>query len=95
MADHPADIKRLTSIPYLAVVVLSSDLTADTIRKFAKYAAAGLERYWIIDPEGPVVIVYHLEGSVYVEQARHGPGTTVDLDVGPARVTFDPADLLR
>jgi Uma2 family endonuclease len=92
--DHPSDIKRLTSTPYLAVEVLSTDRTADTIRKFAKYAAAGLERYWIIDPEGPVIIVYALEDGVYVEQARHGPGTLVEFDVGPVRVTLDPADLL-
>jgi Uma2 family endonuclease len=94
VVDRPSDIKRFTGTPHLAVEVLSSDRAADTIRKFAKYAAAGLERYWIIDPEGPVIIVYHLTGGVYVEQARHGPGTTVDLDIGPAHVTLDPADLL-
>jgi Uma2 family endonuclease len=92
--DQPFDIKRLTSTPHLAVEVLSSDRAADTIRKFSKYSAAGLERYWIIDPEGPVVIVYQLEGGVYVEQARHGPGTTVELDLGVATVTLDPADLV-
>jgi Uma2 family endonuclease len=92
--DHPSDIRRLTGTPYLAVEVLSTDRTADTIRKFAKYAAAGLERRWIIDPEGPVIIVYHLRGGVYVEQARHGPGAEVELEVGPTRVTLDPADLL-
>jgi Uma2 family endonuclease len=93
--NRPSDIKRLTGTPYLAVEVLSTDRTADSIRKFAKYAAAGLERYWIIDPEGPVIVVYQLEGAVYVEQGRHGPGAEVSLDVGPATVTLDPADLLR
>jgi Uma2 family endonuclease len=92
--DHPSDIKRLIGIPYLAVEVLSTDRAADSIRKFAKYAAAGLERYWIIDPDGPVIIVYNLTGAVYVEQARHGPGAEVELDVGPTRVTLDPGDLL-
>jgi hypothetical protein len=42
-----------------------------------------------------VIIVYALEGGVYVEQARHGPGTAVEFDIGPASVTLDPADLLR
>jgi Uma2 family endonuclease len=92
--DDPADIKRLTTIPYLAVEVLSTDRAADTIRKFAKYAAAGLERYWIIDPEGPVIVEYHLEDEVYVERARHQPGTTAVLDIGVGSIELDPADLL-
>jgi Uma2 family endonuclease len=92
--DHPDDFKRLTGVPYLAVEVLSTDRSADTIRKFAKYAQTGLERYWIIDPDGPVIVVYHLEGEVYVEQARHRPGTTVELDIGVAMLALDPADLL-
>lgn len=92
--DLPEDKRRLTSIPYLAVEVLSTERGADTIRKFAKYAQAGLERYWIVDPEGPMIVVYHLEGSVYVEQARHEGGTTVELDIGPATLALDPAELL-
>lgn len=92
--DPPDDIQRLTAIPYLAVEVLSTDRAADTIRKFAKYAEAGLERYWIIDPEGPVIIVYELRDKVFVEQGRHEPGAEVELDIGPATVTLDPAELL-
>lgn len=91
--DDPTDIKRLTDVPYLAVQVLSTDRAADTIRKFAKYADAGLKRYWIVDPDGPVIIVYQLEGTVYVEQGRHRPGTTVELEIGPTSLTLDPADL--
>ncbi|NND02625.1 MAG: Uma2 family endonuclease, partial [Acidimicrobiia bacterium] len=67
---------------------------ADIVRKAHKYAAAGLERYWIIDPQGPVVIVYGLHQGVYVETARHLPGTEARLDVGPAEITIDPAELL-
>jgi Uma2 family endonuclease len=92
--DRPTDIKRLTDLPYLAVEVLSTERAADTIRKFAKYAAAGLERYWIIDPEGPVIVVYHLEDGVYVEQTRHQPGTRAELDIGVTTLVLDPADLL-
>jgi Uma2 family endonuclease len=86
--------KRLTALPHLLVEILSSDPARDIIRKAAKYAAAGLERYWIIDPDGPEIIVYKLVAGVLVEQARHGPGTTVTLDIGPATVSFDPADLI-
>jgi Uma2 family endonuclease len=41
---------RFTSTPHLVVEVLSSDPAADVVRKAAKYAAAGLPRYWVVDP---------------------------------------------
>lgn len=85
---------RLTADPHLVVEILSSDPAADMIRKAAKYAAAGLQRYWIIDPSGAVVIVYGLVDGVFVEQGRHGPGESVTLDTGAADVTFDPGSLL-
>lgn len=87
------DDRRLTALPYLVVEILSTDPAADIVRKAAKYAAAGLERYWIIDPAGPEIVVHRRVGDVLVEQARHGPGSHVTLDVGPSAVTLDPADL--
>ena len=92
--ERSSEDKRLTVVPQLAVEVLSSDRASDTIRKFAKYAAAGLERYWIIDPEGPVIIVYHLEGATYREVARHQPGVVAELEVGPAKLNLYPGTLL-
>ena len=85
---------RLTAMPHLAVEILSSDPARDVIRKTTKYAAAGLERYWIVDPDGPDITVYQLVDGVFAERGVHGPGTKVTLDVGPAQVTFDPAKLL-
>jgi Uma2 family endonuclease len=92
--DDTEEQVRLTAVPHLAVEVLSTDRATDMIRKAAKYAAAGLERYWIIDPEGPEVIVYEPVDGVFVERSRHGPRTTVTLDVGPCELTLDPAHLL-
>jgi Uma2 family endonuclease len=89
------DIRRLTTTPILVFEVRFSDPARDIVPKASKYAAAGLERYWMVDPDGPLVIVHELIGDVLVEQARHGPGTAVTLDVGVCTVTFDPADLLR
>ena len=86
--------KRFTGIPHLAVEILSSDPARDIIRKAAKYAAAGLPRYWIVDPEGPEVVEHRLVEGVLVETGRHTAGAPATLDVGPAEVTFDPADLL-
>lgn len=85
---------RLTTTPYLAVEVLSSDRTRDSIRKFAKYAQAGLERYWIIDPVGPEVIVYQLADDAYSEKSRHHPGHPATFDLGITQVTFDPVELV-
>jgi len=92
--DTTDETVRLTATPHLAVEILSTDPAADIIRKTAKYAAAGLERYWIIDPEGPEVIVYSNNDGALLEQGRHGPGTAATLDVGPTEITFDPAELL-
>jgi Uma2 family endonuclease len=92
--DDTGDNKRYTGTPHLVVEILSSDPARDIIRKATKYAAAGVERYWIIDPDGPQIRVYGLIETVYIEQGLHGPGTEVTLDVGPADVTFDPARLL-
>lgn len=89
------DIRRLTTTPILVVEVLSSDPARDIVRKASKYAAAGLERYWIVDPHGPLVVVHELVGDVLVERARYSPGTAVTLDVGVCTVMFDPAELLR
>jgi Uma2 family endonuclease len=85
----------LTAIPELAVEVLSTDRAADLVRKFAKYAGAGLARYWVIDPDGPELIVYQLSADgVYVETQRLGAADSGEVDVGPVRVTILPSDLL-
>jgi Uma2 family endonuclease len=85
---------RYTGVPHLVVEVLSTDRAADVIHKAHKYAEAGLPRYWIIDPDGPAVIEYHLRGGILVEVTRHGPGTPATLDIGVAGIPLDSADLL-
>lgn len=66
----------------LVVEVLSSEPARDLIRKLGKYAEAGLERYWVIDPEEPLLIVFGLENGTLVEQSRH-----------EGRCTFEVADV--
>ena len=62
----------------------------------AKYAAAGLPRYWIVDPAGPDLIAFELdtEGG-FREVGQFGSEDEVHLDIGPATVSFRPEDLLR
>lgn len=98
------DDRRLTTTPHLVVEVLSTDRARDIIRKATKYAAAGLERYWIVDPGEPgedrsggfpeLIVCRPIDG-VFVEQERYGPGAEITLEVTRhASVTFDPAILL-
>ena len=94
--DETDETKRLTATPYLAVEVLSTDRAADLIRKFSKYAAAGLQRYWIVDlneDAGVEVVTYELRDGVYVETGRHTGDTEVTLDAGPMKVTVQPTRL--
>ena len=102
--DDHGEQTRFTAVPHLVIEILSSDRARDIIRKARKYAAAGLERYWIVDPgepgeqtasQGPELIVNHLVEGAFAEQGSYHPGATVTLEVAPdATVTFDPAILL-
>jgi Uma2 family endonuclease len=94
--DATTEDKRLTATPHLAVEVLSTDRGADLIRKFRKYAEAGLPRYWIVDLDetGPEIVTYELRDGVFVETGRHRGDAAVTLDVGPMNVTFTPNALL-
>jgi Uma2 family endonuclease len=90
--DETDEEQRFTATPHLVVEILSTEPARDTIRKFAKYAEAGLPRYWIIDPDGPEIVVYELGEGVLVEVGRHTE--TARLDIGPVAVRIDPARLL-
>lgn len=78
---------RYTGTPVLAVEVLSSEPARDLIRKLGKYAEAGLESYWVIDPDEPLLIVFGLEDGTLVERARHEGRCT--LEVGDVTVEID------
>lgn len=85
---------RLTATPYLVVEILSADRSRDTVLKLAKYAAAGLPRYWIVDPDGPALTAYELDDAgAFRTVGEFGPGDEADLDTGPTRVRFRPRDL--
>lgn len=93
--DRTDEDVRYTGIPHLCIEVLSTDRGADLVRKFARYADAGLSRYWVIDLDIPEIIVFELgEGGGYREVTRLGGDETATLDIGPAQVTLSPAELL-
>jgi Uma2 family endonuclease len=79
---------RYTHTPYLAVEILSDDRGRDLIRKFHKYAEAGLPRYWIIDSEHLELTAYTLVDGTYVETQRGNEADRIAVDIGPATVVF-------
>jgi Uma2 family endonuclease len=95
VVDRTDEQVRYTGHPHLAVEVLSTDRASDLLRKAHKYAAVGLPRYWVIDPDGPEIVEFALvEGAVaYAEVGRHSGDEAVALDVGPGRVTLVPSQL--
>ena len=57
--------------------------------------AAGLPRFWVIDPDGPEILEYHLvpDATAYTEAARHLGSEPVTLDIDVATVTLIPDEL--
>ena len=94
--ERTGEQKRFTGTPVLAIEILSTDRPADLIRKARKYAAAGLPRYWVIDPDGPEIIEFELIAGEYAyrEAGRHSGPDPVTLHVGPATVTLVPDRLV-
>ena len=88
MVTPPTDEQvRFTGIPLLVVEILSTEPARDLFRKLRKYSEAGLERYWVIDPETPELIVFERRDGVLIETARH-TGSAM-LDIGVASVDVD------
>jgi Uma2 family endonuclease len=85
---------RFTGTPELAVEVLSSNRGDDLVWKSAKYAAAGLPRYWIVDPRDERLTAYVLVEGILTPTAVLGRGESADLDLGVATVRVDVDALL-
>ena len=89
------EVVRFTGMPLLIVEVLSSNRTDDLVVKASKYAALGLPRYWVVDPDEPVLDAYVLDGGTSRREAQVVAGRPVELPVGPVALTVDLAGLLR
>ena len=89
---HPvtSDEARFTGVPLLCAEITSTNWVNDLVLKRAKYAAAGLRDYWIVDRRENLLRQYQLHGDVLVETARSGDqgrselrfaGRSVDIDL--------------
>lgn len=95
---HPAtdEEARFTGLPVLVVEILSTNRSDDLVLKRAKYAAAGLPRYWIVDPDARTLRVLQLTDADYAEAAllRAADGGTVPVDLGVGTAWLRLADWL-
>ena len=60
----------------VAEVVSPDDPERDTVVKRADYAAAGIQEYWIVNPEEETITVLALEGASYREAGVYRRGDT-------------------
>jgi len=93
LADR-SDPRRFTGTPDLCVEVLSSNRRHDLVLKMTRYAAAGLPRYWIVDPRDRTLTTYVLEdGTFRPTEVLHDTDPPEQLDLGLARLVVDAAAL--
>jgi Uma2 family endonuclease len=78
----------------LVCEITSTNVGADRILKMHYYAEAGIPRYLIVDPEGPILELYRLDGDKYVTEASARPGERL-LFTAPVVAEIDPASLVQ
>jgi Uma2 family endonuclease len=87
---------RYTGIPVLVVEVLSTSPVRDLVVKMNKYAAYGLDRYWVLDPEKRELYVFARPGATFeLVQTVGAEPAEIDFGAGVARIDLAqiiPAD---
>jgi Uma2 family endonuclease len=86
--------RRVVKTPLLAVEVLSpSSVERDAIAKRRDYALAGLDHYWIVDPEGLRIMVYRRQRDELRQIAAASVNEELVIEE-PFAMTLRPAQLL-
>jgi Uma2 family endonuclease len=95
-ASLEADRKNLPADEVLLVaeVLSPSNAGIDLVQKRHDYAAAGIPRYWIVDPQAKTITVLALPGgaTVYKEEFVVRAGEPWQTD-SPYPLTVDPAEI--
>jgi Uma2 family endonuclease len=92
---RPVDLNTLViDAPSILLVceVTSTNAGTDRVLKMDCYAQAGIPRYLIVNPDGPVLELYRLDGDKYVPEASARPGERL-LFTEPVVAEIDPASL--
>jgi len=76
--------EQISGVPDLVIEVLSPGTwQTDRTEKFFEYARAGVQEYWMADPDEPAVEVYLLKEGAYTLLGKHGPGETARSELLP------------
>lgn len=76
------DRRGVHGAPELIIEILSeSTRRNDRLTKFKLYQQAGVQEYWIVDPESRVVSVYTLEDGAYHAAATYSASASVPVGV--------------
>ncbi|WP_020660955.1 Uma2 family endonuclease [Amycolatopsis benzoatilytica] len=87
--------KDLPAPPVLAVEVLSPSTTIhDLNTKKATYERLGVPSYWVIDPDGPELTVFELDGDGRYQQVAKAAGAQAFEAQRPFPVRVVPAALV-
>src|SRR6476646_7973580 len=93
--NEDVEIKNITRPLVLAVEILSpSTRRKDLFLKRSKYQDAGVQSYWIVDPDAPSITVLELVDGQYVTVAEATGEQVVTLEK-PFPVTIVPAALIK
>lgn len=86
---------RFTGTPVLCVEVLSTNRAADLVVKAAKYAAAGVDHYWVVDTADESLSAFERVGDAYRLTLVVGPGAQAQVGYGPGAVDVDTGGLFQ
>jgi Uma2 family endonuclease len=87
--------RNLSAAPVLAVEVISpSTQRIDRFLKHSRYAAAGVEHYWIIDPDEPSLVAYVLGPHGTYDELARAHGGDIYTAIAPFEVQLTPAQLI-
>jgi len=87
---------RFTGIPELVVEVLSTNRARDLVMKSTHYSAAGLPRYWVLDPDPETLelTAFELRDGIFEEVCNAGADDEVTLDFGVGTVKLNLRQLM-
>jgi Uma2 family endonuclease len=86
-------VENITEPLTLAVEVLSpSTRRKDQVLKRSKYEDAGVESYWIVDPDGPTITAYDLIDGHYVQVGTATANDVLTVE-RPFPLTVTPSSL--
>ena len=89
-----SDVSAPGNIPDIVIEILSTDRNRDLVRKRQLYAEAGVQEYWIFDPQNDTVLPLELSGDQYTERPTLTAADTLTTPLLPG-LSIPLADLFN